>query len=862
MKINKLIIVLFLSLVFLNFSFATIINLANNQICNNYEFVNDQDGSLKGSPQIAIGCVQICSGDTNLTVPASDCDSHVNTQRMIINNLGQIQFSGYWSGGGYWPNSASCICGTATPYTLPSNICFNGACDFYYAEGLNKGNQGCNRANGSNIWTSQVHANLYSGCLTPQLRINTPIGGTILSNAYRFNFSILNTYGWAGIGCSFSLDGSTNDYSTYFTDLETQFDILFTTYPRQFTIAKISCNYLNELNHSTMFANQEWLVDSANNVYNIANLQREQNTLDLYPSHPYPYVPLYGIGFRVVNIKDLSDYHLPITVSLSSNTDLGSLNCSGSFNFSGTNINLQSPPYTIFLTNYTSCNNIAVIPVNLTAYDQYGNYLASLTNYNINWSTGYFVIDNINIVKNIKNGNNTELWASLSTDYDKIPLPTNASPSCNYSVLSSKDSVLIGGKMDIQNILNTATGNSPTYAYNNSIFISNNSYEIDDRFLININCSANGYTSKSITDSYRWLAFRRLKEFSCILQNNNNHQLSFSNDYKSDNAMVSCTIYPDMEVNSSDVQDISNQYKLLGQFPTKDVSVIYINQNINPSACLSNLNELSFSSYDYILYASNYYNRPINFFKANLPTCDLQKLSNEKVSKEMVEYNFNYINTYGPILSPTYADLTFDLMQVSGLQIYGTKLSILNSKTINPNIIERGDMIACISSYKDPVSSNSPYTISYVSHKIMDVNTKEQCDFITVPYPPDINNTINDISKFEVNEYSCPFFANANKHGSLECIADYYTISDNTKPFAERISNLLSYKTPLNTPSQNKSYNVSPTLPNTNNTVGSIQKWATQNVLSFALVAFIIILTSPLWIRVLNSVYSRRIKRE
>jgi hypothetical protein len=818
--------------------------------------VNDADGTIKGSPQVAINCVMLCNGNTNLSVPAGDCSGYANTQRVIINNLGQIQFSGYWSGGGQWVDVADCICGTAIPYTIPSpKVCSNGICDFYYANGdagYGSG-QGCNRLNSSNAWTSQIYIDLASGCNTPKLRINSPIGGTITSGGYNFNFSILDTLGWSGIQCSFNLNGVVDVYSSYFTDLEIQFNVPFTVYSRQFTLASISCSYLNVINQSTPFGGQSWLVDSSNNIYKIADANRMIGNLTYDPYALYSWGNLSSISFRLVNLADKSDYLKKVKHYLTTNTNLTELGCAGTLNSTGI---LQPPLYSIDYTSaHLYCNQSASIPFNLSVYDQNTNTYIDGGEFNLTWSTGSMAIDNINLIKNANNGNNTELWARVSTDYARRPISDNADLSCNYSLVADNSSSY-SGPMDI------VYGFTPDYTeiwttdIHNSSIISN-AYNIGNGFAVQINCSANGYYPK-IQNVYRWLGRKRLTDFVCYPEG---MEVGFENPYYTKQIQVSCIVKPDTTYNYSDADDKNAVQSIYNYFGTN--SYLTLSKNINPSGCVDNMPPTSKDNLGGI--SSGWVSLAVRFdgvsFKDKNTVCSLVQLSAGKVSVDLVDFSSDiYGNIFDSAITPTSATLTFDLKYLAQLEIYGTALRILNNKTTNIGIVESGDTLGCFTEYKDPSGQ--------IAKIVQTVKNDEgnTCAIASSNYISNLNDTWDYISFIPVNKDTCPFFDIPNSNGVIYCTADVYTPKTSEMhgvPSDYEIktytSNAIPYSTPNPTAVQNATGAITHKLGTwLDDTIRGIEDLIFANMVWVIIFLVGVIFTEPIWIRLVHIIWPQR----
>lgn len=808
---TKFLLPIFLFLIFLNFSLATTITLSNNLACNAYKYVNDQDGSLQGSPHIAMNCVQLCNGNTNISVPAGDCSGYANTQRVVMNNLGWVTFQGYWGGGGSWVDTGDCLCGTATPYTIPSSsVCSNGVCDFYYAEGLNKGNQGCDKSNSSNVVTSQIHLDLGLGCAIPSLIQNLPSGGNIQSDRYRFDFNITHDSGWTGVGCQFTLQGTPStihhdfviaDMSGVTDNKNIVIDVLFTSYPKQFTTAKLECSYNTHYNQSELFYSHFWLVDSFEQ-YKIADMDSNIGHATIIPNKLLSWQDLNAIRFEVIGATNKLDYGMPIIATITTNTDLTTLGCTnntinqtlllnpiqtgGALTCAVTSCSYYQLPYYFVwalmnISHFISCP-ATTFPVTLSVKNLDSLSMDSLT-FNLTWANGgEMLIDNINLIKNPSHGKNLELYVAVTTDYSRTAIPAIANLTCSYNTSNLRTLENISGDMIWSN-----DGELINSTMKNDSVATDASAIRGDEYNITINCSADGYTTTTI-NAYQLVGTHRVRDFFCTLSNS---PLTFPSDnaWQTDPTTITCLIDIDTKQgifdNATELSYLKNNFK--------DLFVNTLIRNIAAGRDLITAipcTDDAFMSYGDVIpqyggdMLQTHASKVAQFTWKNPATCELMflKLAEGHYARYLVSFNPWMPELKGwengsAMVQGTSAIISFDLSKFNAIQAENPTLAILN-KTINNNLVETNDTLSCQITYK-PFN----YSISNIFMWLVDASGRELC-YSGGQYIHTISPTIQAISNdtylasglFKINNTNCPNWDYLT-NGTLACEVsiDYYS---------------------------------------------------------------------------------------
>lgn len=786
-KINKFVFLLFLSSL-INFTFATQYHadtILTISTCGNYEYVFSAPVGFYGVTDMQ---VWLCYGGNNITprvVSGGDGES------LRINNLNSVQYSITGFGWNTWGIPSGCSNSSCTfslvdagahTGTIPTtNICSdwsNTSIDYYVSD--------------------VITTTPYLGCVPPSLSF---YNSTLLSDRYRFQFNISGASGYDNVQCTLNLQGQINNlgsaYQITFSQNST-IDVLYTDFPKGFTTANVRCVYSymgagtggheqGVYYSNVVFANENWLVDTAI-PYGIKNLFYT-------PSRLYSYQTLRYIEFDVRSTFDNTPYPSAIRANLSSTTDITALNCSGSVNITRDLANTNQYE----LSPMVTCNNSASIAFILSAYDQQSLQSLGSYNFNVTWDEGNMVIDNVNLIKRISTGD-LELWATISNDYTKAPIPLASNLTCNYSITSYDTGENFNGSM----------GEMPTWQHLpnayftlaqsdmiNTTFDPATSYNLSNKFQVFINCSANNYADAQIgTD--RWIGNRRLVTFKCLEYDFSTSLpylglAFFSDRYNTNQVFIQCTIIPDLALEAgTNSQEQGVITRLLSDFVGGQTSTV-ISTNINAniySACKDLVGgATSSSSNPYqqtITYTTTLHERDQNCY--NFIALQEGKNSNDIVNFAMFTTGSNNIITNSTI-TPTTADITFDLEYLPLAKVLNTSLVFANNKTAHANIIENNDMMICITAIQDPSS-----LVALVQHQYYDVNNpSNSCTTKDAIRSLGGNNSNIYASWQEVNSTSCPFFGLSNVSGYLVCKS---VISQIGGLKTEQVSNQVLFITP------------------------------------------------------------------
>jgi hypothetical protein len=753
----------------------------------------------------------------------------------MLNNAGHI-----WIWNDYSDSWAD------TSHNLP--ICSYGSCSYTV------------RFSGSAEWYSDLtNFPVYSGCVAPTIETTQ---SEVLTDRYSFGFNITNNGGYSGINCSFSLDGLVDNYGKYF-QTTTSFDVTFTEFPLQYATARLICVYKDGSNNTLTFKDSEWLVYNGER-YLLYDMNSVRGKVTTTPRHLYPKSILTHFEFQMLSDTDFSAFGKPIYAFLTTTDDLASKGCTEGFN---TTQKLY-PPYDMLV--YEMCNNTANISANLIIKDMQGNQLDNVT-FNISFEAGNMVIDNINFIIDYYT-NAINLWATVSNDYDKSPIPSNANLSCVYSAVAGNGSVYTGSMVLLETTSNGEV--IQTDVYDTTVTENPTPYVLGDLFMITINCSASNYTTKSKT-TMRWLGAKRLKTFKCVVgngfinnymsQNGEAYTIYYTNPYLTYPVNISCVVIPDNY--NFGMNDFASQ------------SHIYLNRNYNSLSILSNCKDAIGGITSIVGEGlSIYYKYSTNTLVNKDASCLIHKLQEGKISNDIIEFNFDPSITYGQVvgyttcasifpiflcnalfnttstrstlITPTTADITFDLEYNSPAVVYPPSFSIQTTKTANQNIVETNNTVICQNAVED--NSSTVYDMDQI---IYDVATGSQC---TTQHPArdQTGNNYTYSTVLVVNQNTCPFFKEENLHGDMKCKSTAY-IRNINNPQVD-YSDALPYITPYsnNTANNNKMDAVLGNLFDV--IVTPIFSWFKANLLfaMFLLFIFIVIAIPIAYLAVM--IYTRR----
>jgi hypothetical protein len=791
-KINIIAIMLMLiSLSFADDWYATTLN------CNDYQYfaptkyksiqIYSSSGALYPDASWFINC------QTSPNIP--HCDG------IRVNNLGALEY--------HYDTSWLSAYLTLSPCTL-------GNCNYAFSFGYG-------------VWNSSLtNFPVYSGCEEPTLTIENAYPSSIMSDRYRFNFTITNIDGYTGITCKLDLNGSPSKSSTTFTT-SSVVDVLFSNFPRQTTIAHLVCTYLNAYGATLQFFNREWVVD-LDIPYHITNLQREIGKVTTQPRYLYPYSNLTTIDFHVLSDFDKTNYGKPITATISSTDNLTALGCSGSMNKT-MNIELYSSwlYYSLLLPVY--CTSPITLNATLSVSDRDTLETLDTIPISISWVGGSMIIDNVNLIKNPYNAYNLELWATISNEYSHNPIPLEANLVCNYTATlqSLVDSDVMNGSMDVYK---TYSGGllQQTDARNNSM-VNNTPEYIGRLFDIQIDCTANNYTSKSVYAT-RSMGQIRLASFVCIPMDVVYH----SDPYTTDPTTIFCNAKPDLPISLSDFGANAN---------------FWVYQNVNNIGEFWGLCQENKKMNRFMPNAPNQakYMAIVNFVSKDA-TCSYQHLPDGKVSNALIEFNYPrnssyfdyYTNStlvidYG--LTPTTAYLTFDLAYHPLATIGSTQLQLLKSNTNTYGLVEDNSSIVCSTTYFDNYS-----TVQNIEHIIYDVGTGDTCSANPTIKKTNGNGSYSYVTIItSVNQKSCWEFWKIGASGTLQCKATVYQVGSAPTYY---YSNTLAYKAPSTSASSNTKREIGAYLGSFWNEWGApildyIFKFFKSNPLLFAFIIFMFV---------------------
>jgi len=733
---------------------------STNFQCNNYYY------AISASEHICDKLIMCAYDGVTIGGGQVNCGGGCNQVKFL--NDGSI----YIYGSANWRLSA----------TNPPTVCELGNCNIFFKC---SGPIDCNLSDGVVYYASP---NLYSGCATPKLSL---FNSSVHSDRYSFSFGFDDVAGWADYYCDLTLNGITSTATRRIIS-NSSIDVYYADFPKQFTTANVLCTYEDYSNNSIIFVSlQNQLVDTSI-PYGVKHVFYT-------PSILYPYSTLETITFEVLSNYDETPYPSAIHAVLSSPTDIDALNCSGSVNITR---DLASAGQYTFSPNII-CDNPAVIQFTITATDQASNEALGIYSFNATWDTGVMVIDNINLIKRITTGN-LELWATVSNDYDKSPIPLEANLTCNYTIYSYNTDIGYSGGME-EEITYSHQPNAYFHVdqtdMKNQTVIAPTGYNKSNKFKVFIDCSADHYGNAS-SRSDRWIGNRRLLTFKCLEYENSasSPQLGlayFSSYYNTNDILVRCTVIPDLDLtnaNDTEMEVITILYSdLFGGENSIDLST-NIDKSFTftggQSNCIDPINGIP-------TYTDNPYTQTV-IFKTQLHEKDdncynFVLLQPKKVSLDMVGFGMfssgtNYLITNATI-TPTSSYITFDLVTLPKASVTNTTLAFVMNKTTNLNIIENGDKIVCITSINDPSS-----VVISVEHDYFDLdNPTYSCATQTVSKQAKGNSTYIYASYLQVNKTSCPFMALSNLTGHLVCRSTIYQLGQGA---IEQLSNQVLYITP------------------------------------------------------------------
>ena len=656
---------------------------------------------------------------------------------------------------------------------------------------------------------------LYSRCTTPTLNIVNSYPSTIMSDRYRLNFTFSGTSGWSGITCTLALNG-VNYYSVVFST-DGVIDISYSSYPKEFTIAQVTCTYNNEYNNTTTFASQQFLLDSTR-TYKIYDAQKNIGRASIEPDYLTIGTALTKLKFYVLS-EDKEDYDKDLLGTLTVNVDPATLNCINVSNLTEYDIPIIQhqylktlaglPPYEfIFPSNLTwVCNAPTSIPVTLAVKDFNSGANVATANFNIIWVSGVLIVDNVNLIKNT-NTSNLELWASVSNIFTHEPIfPTaylaNTSftnltdifnLSCSYS-MTSQNYTTFTGTMGVYYTNRTSSDGLMTIpiqtdAYNTTVD-PNSSFDYGNKFDIQINCSANNYTFTTIATT-RWVSTKRIKTFACYIGTSSiqDHTIYYAHPYITESYVLNCFVTLDTEINSD--TDLLLNYWL--QHSTSQFITLYQNYLSNDvnSPC-PELKVLPIAP----VYVNN---KKVGFTAGLAPSatglyattssCVLTSITSGLIKNNLVQFNSGdeYNLTTGYYYPTTTAVLAFNLSSITGPSLTNPIFSILNNKTTNKGIITEGDILSCSNIVTDP-----NYDINSITYSIYETSKGQSCIFSQPAGYDEFNTTRTYSNILTVSKSSCPFFTGLNKNGLMRCTATvYYSGQPAPKNF---YSNTIPYKT-------------------------------------------------------------------
>ena len=704
---------------------------------------------------------------------------------------------------------------------------------------------------------------IYSVCPPPTLQI---VNSTIQSDRYYFAFNVTNPYSlnW---NCTFKALGTTGNYYEQKFSANTIINLLFSTFPKQHTNGRITCWYQSSSTGVTLFKDFMWIIDMGI-YYNIYDLNLTIGKASPDPPHLPPYSTLNYLDFFLLSQIDKATFNYPVVATLSSPANISTLNCSGTTNFSTT---LQKPTGTALTSFYQlpvniTCNNPVDVPLTLSIYTEDNMQLLDTASFNVSWTTGNIVIDNVNLIKDY-NSSTIRLWATVSNEYTGTPINDNSNLACNYSILTTQGSFFYTGEMAENN---TYAENSGELQQSDMLAEVDNltGWNLGGLALTQINCSAADYNNKSQNNN-RWVFLKRIKTFRCSVITAPPYTLTYSiNDYQTDQFQLYCEVIFDTENNSAEssapLQWLENE--------TPSAS-LQLHTNILSGGishtCKSPLNLAWYPYGTNIGMQGATSSNIIDSVHAEDNICNIIPLSSlgvSKISDNLVEFTIGYpYNKW--LYSSTTAVITFDLQHLQRPQINTPVLQIVNNKTENPTIAEINDTISCSVGIIDP-----NHLISRIEFNLYD-SENLLGSLIGIPLHPvcnigasSYNPTTSASAVWYFNPNTCGFLKVPNQNGKIVCVVKTYTYIQNAWS-DEKWSNPLEWQTSSGLPTtceggycQNKTV-----AEQTNNTciqfmirpseegfttckddmIASLIGFVASNFIGFIVMVFLLILLEP-----------------
>lgn len=658
---------------------------------------------------------------------------------------------------------------------------------------------------GYGLWNSSLmNFPIYQSCTAPSLTIETSRPSAIMSDRYRFNFTIANTVGYGGITCSLHLNGSASqDYNTFTTS--SVIDVMYTEYPKQFTIANVLCTY-NISTSVYVFANQNWLVDNVK-TYSIYDVHQQVGKVTTYPEYPSINSNVTGMRFAVLSDPNRAPYSADLIGSLVVNVDPATLNCTGVTNityyYMYRTLTYGLAPYSMPLS--WICGSPSTIPVTLTTKDISSGATVATATFNIEWFTGNLIIDNVNLIKNT-NTSGLELWATVSNIFSREPIPASSNLTCNYS-MTSQNATTFTGAMDVYNTTGGVGGVLllQTDAFNNTVE-PDTDFSYGDTFNIQINCSAENYTNTSI-DTTRWVSAKRVRLFNCYASTGitdyvfDEHHIYFSQPYHTHAFKLYCTVWIEVSVNSTLDQTINNWLNSYNLLASPLNLILYTNYRSNDvmSACPEKLPLAVHTLYapqPYGVRTDSAVQPLITSLYSQNDACYMTEISTGVIANNLIEFNIGTNTTTRYYYATTTAVMAFNLTELQGASISNPILAIQNTKTINTGIVEIGDVLSCVNTVTDP--SGDIDTIKYT----IGTTTGDLCGsgLASSPIKSYSGNQTTYTYTLQITPDTCSFFNIPSSEGAIKCTAHVYYSGQSATQDVQLTSNILPYITSASTP--------------------------------------------------------------
>lgn len=655
-----------------------------------------------------------------------------------------------WGSVSDWLNRTTC--GAGYPET----------CEFYVCSNSEGSQISCND---TGVSCYRIVVPFYQGCLTPQFIINSSLRR---SSDYYFSFNLTNTDGWSYVNCSFYLkEQQTNavKYANTFNSTTNTFTVPFNNIGgRGIYYAEVECSYRNAFNQTEIFAKETWLVDNAVQ-FKIADKNRVIGRITPNPEKLYVYTNLSAVIFKVVSQSDKSDYGKPVKYFLNTTIDTDSIGCSGNLNKSGELYPLSFGGVSgIYFVDYSTypffvCKNNTSFKANLSVYETETDVLIDRLEFNITYSNGSMIIDNINLVYNL-NENKLEFWATVSNDYYKTPIDDGAELKCNFWLKSIRTEEEFYGGMSEYRTYSSPGLNLIQTDMRNTTFNSQATYNLSENFEYQINCSALNYSDVSDSGMVR-VSYFRVKTFNCYaVEDTFNVQrirLSYTgNNYTTDPAWVVCELIVDTDIPNNATPTFAVYLtQMLSKLGAGDYSVClhpYLNQNIPAATSSCTSQKYSNRTTGVSIFQQGRF-MLVNYLGQPIPL---------KPGKYTLLASFwGGYSANESILDWVFSKTAIDLSYITSFTNVSVQLRIINNKT-KTGVIESGDILACETNFYDPEGS-----VVNVRHEIIDNSTQELMCTEKTTYPS--GNIFKTYSSFiNVND-DCPVFKIKDRNGSLTC---------------------------------------------------------------------------------------------